>query len=132
MWRNTTPVTNRVIKEFEDAFKFRINPDLRGFLMEHNGGSPGNGTFPTTVRERCLDHLLDFSDKSTNRGAWKINKRMREDIGPKRIVIGKDIQGNFVCLERNYQEQFIVVLSHISETYERSLLEIPAFLRTVN
>lgn len=131
MWRNTTPIDHITVKDFEDAFKFRINSDFRGFLMEHNGGSPGNGVFPTVTRERCLDHLLDFSDKTSNRGAWMINKRMREEIGPKRIVIGKDIQGNFVCLERNYQEQYVVVLSHISGDYERSVLEIPALLRAI-
>lgn len=131
-WRNITVIHSFVLTEFERKFNFTIHKDFRAFLLEHNGGIPSPGIFPTTVRERKIARLLDFSDKFSSNGAWEINKRLREQIGPKRIVVGIDSTGNFICLERYYKRQQIVVWSHISGDFEECLLDIPAFLRTIS
>lgn len=131
MWRNKKPLEDATLAEFEKKFKFRIDKDLRGFLLLHNAGSPTPGTFPTSARERKLETFLDFSDKNSSHGAWAINKRLRDKIGEKRIIIGKDNTGNFICLERRYVNQNVVVWSHINNEFEASLIDIPAFLRRI-
>lgn len=129
MWRNTIPCESAALTAFEKKFKFTIQSPFREYLLEHNFGISSPGTIPTAVRERRLAQLLDFRDQHNPKGAWAINSRLRDRIGPKRIVIGTDTSGNFVCLERDYQDQYIVVWSHISNNFERSLLDIPALIR---
>lgn len=132
MWRYIIPVSQGAITEFEQKFLFRIRSPFREFLIDHNNGIPSNGSFPTEKRERKLAQFLDFSDRNPSNGATAINQRLREQIGEKRIVVGRDRSGNLVCLERNYKEQYIVVWSHISGEFERSLLDIPALLQAIN
>ena len=130
MWRNIIPCTSADLTAFEKKFKFTIQDPFRIYLLEHNSGIPSPGTIPTASRERRIAQLLDFRNSSNPKGAWETNLRLRDQIGSKRIVVGLDSSGNFICLERDYQEQYLVVWSHISGNFERSLLDIPALLRT--
>lgn len=132
MWRDIIPVSHTTITDFEQQFQFRIRSPFREFLIDHNNGIPSDGIIVTEKRERKLAQFLDFSDAVSNNSAWAINRRLRDQIGPRRIVVGRDRSGNFVCLERDYQEQYIVVWSHITGEFERSLQEIPALLNAIN
>ena len=132
MWRDIIPVSNTEIASFEQQFQFRIRSPFREFLIDHNNGIPSGGTIITQRRERKLAQFLDFSDSIPANSASAINKRLREQIGPKRIVVGRDRSGNLVCLERDYQEQYIVVWSHITGEFERSLQEMPTLLNAIN
>lgn len=131
MWRNITPLEERAMSEFEQKFRFRIDPALRQFIIDHNGGIPSPGTFLTTARERRFEQLLDFSDTLTGRGAWAINERLRYKIGEKRIIIGTDANSNFICLERDYKTQYIVVWNHFSNSFERCIADIPVLLQSL-
>lgn len=132
MWRDVIPTSSTDIAAFEEQFKFRIRSPLREFLIDHNNGIPSDGAFVTVRRERKIAQLLDFSDRNPQNSAWTVNRRLREQIGPKRIVVGREHSGNLICLERNYQEQYIVVWSHITGEFERSLQEIPVLLQAIN
>lgn len=125
------PVEEKTVSDFENTYHFRIDPVLRQFIIDHNNGIPSPGTFLTTVRERKLERLLDFDDTATEQGAWAINKRLREKIGEKRIIIGIDANSNFVCVERNYKQQYIVVWNHITGKYERCVAAIPVLIRVL-
>lgn len=131
MWRTTVPIEDRTLSQFEKHFHFRIQEDLRGFILDHNGGFTTPCVFPTNVKSRKFIQMLDFSPSNPD-GAWAVNERVRERIGEKRIVIGLDQKKNFVCVERNYKQQQIVVWSHVSGDFEPCLLDIPAFLRALN
>ena len=131
MWRHTLPLDNLTLSEFERTFSFRIEPVFRSFLLEHNCGCVTPGVFSTVKCERKLWQLLNFADRTGTDGAWAINKRLQEQLGPMRIVVGLDIKGNFVCLEREHKRQKIVVWSHLSGEFEESILDIPAFLRVI-
>ena len=131
MWRWIRPLHKLLLRDFETAFQFNITPVFREFLLEHNAGVPTSGIFPTTVKERKIAKLLDFSDRYSVKGAWAINKRLREQIGEKRIIIGKDSLGNFICLERHYKHQTVVVWNHLTGEFEESLLDIAALLRCI-
>ena len=132
MWRDVIPVSPSTLTEFEQQFHFRIQSPFREFLLDHNNGIPSDGTIPTKTKERKLSMFLDFSDRNPANSAWTVNKRLRDQIGEKRIVVGRERSGNLICLERNYKEQYIVVWSHITGEFERSLLEIPALLQSIN
>lgn len=131
MWRGVRPIESAVIREFESHFHFRIQPHIRQYICDNNAGIPSPGCFPTIVRERKMERLLDFDNRTAANSAWAVNSRLRNKIGSKRIIIGTDISGNFICIERNYKEQYIVVWSHVSGQFERCLLDIPGFLRTI-
>ncbi len=132
MWRGIKPISTVELREFENAFRFRITPVFREYLLEHNGGIPTPGIFPTEAnRNRKMQRLLDFTDRYTVQEAWSVNTRLQEAIGEKRIVIGTDTVGNFICLEREYKRQYIVLWNHLTDQFERSLLDIPAFLDTI-
>lgn len=132
MWRGIKPLHKLLLKDFETAFQFNITPVFREFLLEHNGGMPTSGIFPTVVKERKIAKLLDFSDRYSTAGAWAINRRLRSQIGDKRIIIGKDSLGNFICLERYYKRQSIVLWNHLTGEFEESAVDIPAFLRIID
>lgn len=132
MWRNITPINPATLAAFEKRFNFRIAEPFKSFLIEHNAGIPSNGTFPTVYRERQLVQFLDFADQKTRNGAWATNTRLRDQIGDQRIIVGLDVKGNYVCLERHWKNQKIVVWSHVTGQFEPSLLDIPAFLRAIN
>lgn len=131
MWRGIRPLSNQLLRDFESTFHFNINPVFRQYILDHNGGVPVPGIFPTVRKERKMARLLDFSDRSSATGAWAINQRLRDQIGDKRIVIGTDELGNFLCLERHYRSQRIVLWNHLTEEFEECLLEIPSFVRCV-
>lgn len=131
MWRGIKPLPKLLLKDFETTFQFNITPVFQEFLLEHNGGIPTSGIFPTVVKERKIAKLLDFSDRYSANGAWAINRRLRTQIGEKRIIIGIDSLGNFLCLERHYKKQFVVVWNHLTGEFEESLLDIPALLRCI-
>ena len=131
MWRGIIPLSNASLKEFENTFHFNIDTSLREYLLEHNGGIPTFGTFPTAGKERKIARILDFSDRDLADGAWAVNRRLRNRIGEKRIIIGTDSLGNFVCLERDYRRQYIVLWNHLTDGFEESLWDIPAFLRGI-
>ena len=131
MWLDSIPVAAEGLRSFEEAFRFKIDSDFKQYLAERNGGMPMDGRFPTAVKERKLAQLLDFTDMRSNNGAWAVNKRMRKRIGVKRIVIGIDPANNYICLERNYREQFVVVYNLWSCDFERSLLDLSAFMRAI-
>ena len=118
-----------LLKDFETTFQFNITPMFREFLLEHNGGAPASGVFPTAVKERKLARMMDFSDRYSVRGAWAINRRLRGQIGEKRIIIGIDSLDNFICLERHYRHQTVVVWNHLTGEFEESRLDLPALLR---
>lgn len=130
MWRNIKKADEKAMSQFERHFDFAICDNLRGFLIEHNGGSTTPCAFQTDRAERKLVRLFDFSQPTSS--AWEINERLRDQIGTKRIIIGADQKGNFVCVEREYSRQTIVVWSHVSGLFESCLLSIPAFLRAIN
>lgn len=138
MWMNTKQIPTATLREFETAFSFRINDRLRSFLLEHNGGATYSGSFFVNIegtnktKERCMDCLLDFSDRRSPDGAWEVNRRLRSKIGAKRIIIGRDKSNNLICLERDYKEQYIVVWSHITRSFDRCLLDLPAFIRAIS
>lgn len=131
MWRCCTPLTEQELHSFENAFKFKFTEDLRGFLLLHNAGIPSPGLFPTLNRERKLAQLLDLRKGTGKQDAWSVNERLRDLIGPKRIIIGQDSQNNFVCVERNQRQQKIVLWNHITDQFEECLLDIPVFLRQI-
>ena len=131
MWRNTYPLTSVQLKNFETAFAFNITLVFRDFLMEHNGGVPTPGTFPTSGSNRRIQRFLNFYENISPSGAWAINRRLREKIGPKRIIFGVDSLGNFLCLERSYKRQFVVLWNHLTGEFEPCLWDIPAFLRGI-
>lgn len=132
MWRDIIPVSHTNIADFEQHFQFRIRSPFREFLIDHNNGIPSDGAFNTEKRERKIAQFLDFSGAVASNDAWTLNKRLRDQIGSKRIVVGRDKSGNLICLERDYQEQYIVVWSHITGEFERSLQDMPALLQAIN
>ena len=77
MWRGIIPLSNASLKEFENTFHFNIDTSLREYLLEHNGGIPTFGTFPTAGKERKIARILDFSDRDLADGAWAVNRRLR-------------------------------------------------------
>lgn len=131
MWRNVIEISRTQLRSFETHFRFTFHSDLGAYLLTHNNGSVAPGIFPTAVRERKLDRLLDLSDSENEKGAWAVNKRLRKLIGPQRIIIGIDAQGNYVCVERDYRQQKIVVWNHVTDAFEDCLWDIPAFLRYI-
>lgn len=131
MWRGIKPLSNQLLKDFESAFDFNIHPVFRQYILDHNSGAPTPGIFPTIKKERKVAKFLDFADRYSAAGAWATNRRLRDQIGDKRIIIGKDSLGNFLCLERHYRKQYIVLWNHLTGEFEESLLDIPAFVRCV-
>lgn len=131
-WYDIKPVEEKELHNFEDAFCFRISEPMRGYLLRHNGGRPVSGTFPTTERARKLEQFLNFSKEGDPRfDAWAVNKRLRSELGGTRIAIGIDTLGNFVCIERHYRHQKVVVWNHLTGKFEPSLLDIPVLLRAL-
>lgn len=131
MWRNTVSISSAQLRDFETRFKFKIDPIMREYLIDNNSGHIADGSFQTTSRMRRLERFLNFADRNSPDGAWSINERLRPVIGKNRIIIGIDVTGNYVCLEKSGSKQQIVVWSHITGDFEQSLLDIPALLRTL-
>lgn len=131
MWRNTNPISSAQMRSFEQFFSFRINEPLREFLLTHNAGSPIPGEFNTNIRSRRLERLLDISDETSPIGAWAINRRLRKLIGPKRVILGIDDKGNYLCVSRERKQQHFEIWNHVSDQFEESAWEIPQFLSYV-
>ena len=131
MWYGASVLSFAQLNLFEKHFQFTFDPALHTFLLEHNGGSVSPGVFPTAVRERRLVKLLDFSSQEDKKGAWQINAKHRNLITEKRIIIGTDDKGNYVCVEQDYRHQMIVVWNHLTDSFEPCLWEIPAFLKYI-
>ena len=131
MWREIRPLASEQLSDFEREFDFKINPDFREFLLDHNNGAPAGVYIPTRTKKRRIHKFLDFADHSSSEGAWAVNLRLREEVGEKRIIFGVDALGNFLCLERNYRKQKVVLWNHLTDEFEPCLLEIPAFLREI-
>lgn len=131
MWSNLSPITNTQMNLFESHFSFRINPPLRDFLLDHNGGTPTPGIFPTNIRNREIAYLLDFRESRSDKSAWTVNQRVRRLIGPKRLVIGVDSLGNFICIEREHKQQEIVVWNHVTNKFEKAQWNIPVLLQSL-
>lgn len=127
-WHSISPLSDDQLSDFEQKFRFKIQTDLRLYLLEHNNGRKLPDPFPTTGRKYQFAYFLDFSGPETIGGAWEVNKRLRKRIGAKRIILAKDSSENWICLERDHKEQYIVVWSHITGNFERCQLDIPAFL----
>lgn len=125
LWNFYSPVDSDTLKCFEDTFDFHINPPLRDFLLTYNGGKTRQCTIPTSVRERRMEAILDFSDEENT---YSINRRMRRLLGNKIIVIGTDRSGNFLCVQRDLRKQEFVIWNHITNTLEPCALEIPVIL----
>ncbi len=119
--RGVKPLKETTIKQFEDKFDFHFCPEIRQFLLQNNAGS-SNGSIFTTKMMRTFSCLYDFSENATSNSAWEINRRLRNRIGEKRIIIGKDVQKNYICVERNRREQKIVVWSHVSNEFDPCLM----------
>lgn len=132
MWRNIIRLEEPMLTKFENKFKFNFQEDLRGFILDHNGGTRTPAPFPTAERERKLTRLLDFSNPESSTGAWTLNQRLSSQLGDKRIIIGADQKGNFICVQRHLKQQSIVLWSHVSGDFEDCLLDIPAFLRAIS
>lgn len=128
-WHNVSPLSDDQLSAFERKFRFTIQADLRSYLLEHNNGKKLPDPFPTAGRAYQFAYFLDFSGPESPGGAWEINTRLRKRIGTKRIILGKDAGENWICLERNHKEQYIVVWSHITGNFERCLWDIPTFLQ---
>ena len=131
MWSNISPITNTQMNLFESHFSFRIDPPLRDFLLEHNGGSPTSCIFPTNIRNREIAYLLDIRESRSDKSAWTVNQRVRRLIGPKRLVIGVDSLGNFICVEREYKQQEIVLWNHVTNAFEKCQWSIPILLQSI-
>ena len=138
MWKDIKPISEQTLREFEEHFHFNINTDLKQFLQEHNAGCCIGPSFPvvladgTTVKHIQLDRFFDFSEKNDPKGAWAVNKRVRKQIGNKRIVIGRDRKNNLVCLERDYSHQYIVVWFHVTMTFQRCILDKAGFMKAIS
>lgn len=131
MWRGLKPVSEQDMRDFESAFQFHFAVPLRGFLLEHNAGIPLHGDFPVKSKQRRISYLLDIADRNTNLGAWAVNNRVGKKTGPKTIVIGVDTLGNFVCVQRHYRQQSIVLWNHLTGEFEESLWDMQTFLRNM-
>lgn len=131
MWRNISDLSNTDLREFESSFHFVIDPIFREFLLSHNNGIPGNAEIQTQTRKRQIGRIYDFS-RTADATAWKINTRLRPVIGDKRIIIGEDITGNFICLNRHYRHQYLSVWSHVQNNFEECILDIPTLLKYIN
>ena len=128
-WLGIRPISSAELTAFEDHFDFRITPVFRTWLLEHNAGFPKNIELPTTKRMREFRRVLDFSNRTGKLEAWKCTERCRDSLGSTRIPFGFDAGGNFVCLERHYRHQQIVVWNHITDEFEPCLLDIPTFIK---
>lgn len=125
--RGVKPLSEKTISDFEAKFSFHIDPTLRDFLLMNNGGS-SSGYIYTQAMQRTFSSFLDFEDRTSPNGAWEINRRLRNQIGEKRIIIGRDSYKNYICVERNRQKQKIVVWSHATNQFDPCLHPIPTFL----
>ena len=138
MWKDITHVSSQSLQEFENHFRFKINEDLQLFIQDHNAGFYMGPSFPvvledgSTVKDIQLDRFFDFSVKTGPNSAWVVNKRVRKQIGNKRIVIGRDRKNNLICLERDYQRQYVAVWSHVSMSFHRCLLDLAGFMKVVS
>ena len=125
MWSFCSPIESETLKRFETAFNFTIQSPLRGFLLSHNAGRTRQCSLTTTVKERRLAALMDFSEGGN---AWQINRRLRKKLGNKIIVIGTDRSDNFLCVRRTLRKQEFVIWNHITDTLEECTEEIPGLL----
>jgi hypothetical protein len=125
--RGVKPLNESILQAFEEKFDFHFTTKMRQFLLLNNGGV-SSGAFYTVAMQRTFSSLLDFEDKTSPSGAWAINRRLRKQIGEKRIIIGMDSQKNYICVERNRREQKIVVWSHVTNMFDSCLHDIPSFL----
>lgn len=131
MWRSIKPLSSQNLRDFEDEFRFNINPVFRNFLLEHNNGTPIPGAFPTITMERKITRFFDFADRYSKGEAWWVNKRLKNVIGPKRIIIGFDPMLNWICLERDHKRQYIVFWNHLNGEFEECLWDVPTFIRSI-
>lgn len=125
MWNFCSPIRSDVLKKFEDTFNFHFNEPLRDFLLTHNGGKTRHCSVPTTVKERRLATILDFSQGGS---AWDINRRMRKLLGNKCVVIGMDRSDNFLCVRRDQRNREFIIWNHITDEIEECTSEIPSLL----
>ena len=132
MWHSIIPAKPGSMAEFEKAFDFRLDSDIRQFWQDHNGGIAVGSSFPTTVRERSVYRFLDVADRHSQQGAWAVNIRMRHILTESRIVFGCDTVGNLLCVEKTRGKQVIVVWNHLHAAFESCLLDIPGFLKAVS
>lgn len=128
-WLGVRPISSAELTAFEDHFDFRITPVFRTWLLEHNAGLCKSTELPTANKVYHFIRMLDFSKNAGVTEAWKSTERCRTDLGETRIPIGMDAVGNFVCLQRHYKHQDIVVWNHITGAFEPCLLDIPTFIR---
>lgn len=135
MWRNTCPLEDSALKQFENHFSFQIEPVLRQFLLTHNGGSPNGAEFPTEKKIRKLCWLFDFSNRNDQDGAWCVNEHLRRWLGPERIAIGRDHDMNYIIVERDRSDrrrQRITVWIGVTMEFECCAVDIHTFTRIVS
>lgn len=125
MWNFYIPIESAILEEFETHFDFHITPPLRDFILTHNGGKTHCCVLQTSVRERRIESILDFSNKEAT---WGANKRMRHLLGNRIIVIGMDKSGNFLCVRRTLRNQEFVIWNHVTNSLEECTMEIPLIL----
>lgn len=125
MWNLCSPIEANDMQRFETAFHFSFNPPLKEFLMTHNAGTTRSCILATSVKERRITALLDFSPGGS---AWEVNRRMRKTLGSKCIVIGTDRSDNYLCVRRNLRNQEFVIWNHITNSIEECIAEIPVIL----
>ena len=127
------------LREFEKEFQFVFHPDLRFFLLLYNGGST-SAVIPTVEKrgERTIQHnrifsrLFDFSTKVGVRSAWALNQRLRPILGDHLVVIGEDMNHNYICVSNREYKQTVCILSHVSGKLEESVMDIPMLIRALN
>lgn len=127
MWNHCNPINSDTLKAFETSFDFAINAPLRDFLLVHNGGKTRVCSLTTTVKERRLASILDFTPGGN---AWEINRRLRKKLGKKLLAIGMDKSDNYLCVQRNLRKQTLVIWNHITDSLEESVDETPIVLMT--
>ena len=91
-------VTEAQIEAFEKSFEHRLPDDYRQFLLDVNGGQPGNASceFDQGV-VNCLFSLEDTEDDSSDL-ATRANRERASLPSPDLLLIGHDDFGNTLLL----------------------------------
>ena len=98
------------IARFEEAFSFHFHDSaLKDFLACHSGEAVRSGHIKASGEDMELSSILSFTAQEGANSAWAVNKWVRRDIGKKRIAIASGTYGDYLCVEREWQNQHLVI-----------------------